>query len=151
MRRWPSSYARDVTDEFVLPTVILDNQGNPRGRVRPGDVVIFYNFRADRAREITRAFVDRDFSGFERPGGYPDVDYVCMTQYDATIQAPVAFPPQSLKHTLGEVLAAQGAEATANRRDREVCPRHLLLQWRGGDPEPRRRPDPDPLAESGHL
>lgn len=99
------SYAKDVTDEFVLPTVILDDQGHPKGQIRPGDVVIFYNFRADRAREITRAFVDRDFPGFPRPGGYPDVFYVCMTQYDATIKAPVAFPPQSLSHTLGEILA----------------------------------------------
>lgn len=102
------SYRKEVTDEFVFPTVILDERGHPRGRVRPGDTVIFYNYRADRAREITRAFVDRDFSGFERQSGYPDVHFVCMTQYDATIDAPVAFPPLSLQHTLGEVLAEHG-------------------------------------------
>jgi 2,3-bisphosphoglycerate-independent phosphoglycerate mutase len=102
------SYARQITDEFVIPTVILDDQGSPAGRIRPGDVVILYNYRADRAREITRAFTDREFSGFERRDGYPDVYYVCMTRYDATIQAPVAFSPQSLHDTLGEVLAARG-------------------------------------------
>ena len=67
-----SSYARGVTDEFVLPTVIMDGRAIP-GAVTPGDGVFFYNFRPDRAREITRAFVDRDFTGFERTGGYPDV------------------------------------------------------------------------------
>jgi 2,3-bisphosphoglycerate-independent phosphoglycerate mutase len=124
------SYARDVTDEFVLPTVILDNQGNPRGRVRPGDVVIFYNFRADRAREITRAFVDRDFSGFERPGGYPDVSYTCMTQYDATIQAPVAFPPHSLNHTLGEVLSARGLKQLRIAETEKYA--HVTFFFNGG-------------------
>ncbi|NPV29116.1 MAG: 2,3-bisphosphoglycerate-independent phosphoglycerate mutase [Firmicutes bacterium] len=102
------SYEAGVTDEFVVPTVIVDAQGNPKGKARPGDVVIFYNFRADRARELTRAFTDREFEGFTRKKGYPGVHFVCMTQYDVTIPAPVAFPPQSLKNTLGEVLAAHG-------------------------------------------
>jgi len=124
------SYDREVTDEFVLPTVILDGDGHPVGRVRPGDVVIFYNFRADRAREITRAFVDRDFSGFERPGGYPDVDYVCMTQYDATIQAPVAFPPRSLNHTLGEVLAAGGLKQLRIAETEKYA--HVTFFFNGG-------------------
>ena len=124
------SYAREVTDEFVLPAVILDGDGHPVGRVRPGDVVIFYNFRADRAREITRAFVDRDFSGFERPGGYPDVDFVCMTQYDATIQAPVAFPPQSLSHTLGEVLAARGLKQLRIAETEKYA--HVTFFFNGG-------------------
>jgi 2,3-bisphosphoglycerate-independent phosphoglycerate mutase len=110
--------------------VILDGDGHPVGRVRPGDVVIFYNFRADRAREITRAFVDRDFSGFERPGGYPDIDYVCMTQYDATIQAPVAFPPQSLNHTLGEVLAARGLKQLRIAETEKYA--HVTFFFNGG-------------------
>jgi 2,3-bisphosphoglycerate-independent phosphoglycerate mutase len=124
------SYAREVTDEFVLPTVILDGDGNPVGQVRPGDMVIFYNFRADRAREITRAFVDRDFSGFERPGGCPDVAYVCMTQYDATIQAPVAFPPQNLNHTLGEVLAARGLKQLRIAETEKYA--HVTFFFNGG-------------------
>jgi len=124
------SYDRKITDEFLLPTVILDGEGLPVGRVRPGDVVIFYNYRSDRAREITRAFVDRDFDGFERPGGYPDVDYVCMTQYDATIQAPVAFPPQTLNHTLGEVLATGGLKQLRIAETEKYA--HVTFFFNGG-------------------
>ena len=99
------SYARNETDEFVQPTVIVGEDGKPTGTVEPGDVIIFFNFRADRARQITRAYVTRDFDAFVRPTGYLDPHFVCMTQYDKEIQAPVAFPPQSLVNTLGEVLA----------------------------------------------
>lgn len=100
------SYANDVTDEFVVPCVI----GNPEeGRISANDSVIFYNFRPDRAREITRTFVDPDFSGFERKKGFFPLTYVCFTQYDATMpNVQVAFKPQSLKNTLGEYLAANG-------------------------------------------
>ncbi|MDR3288122.1 MAG: 2,3-bisphosphoglycerate-independent phosphoglycerate mutase [Peptococcaceae bacterium] len=101
------SYDLKVTDEFLLPTVIVDAQGKPVGKVEDGDSILFFNFRADRARELTRAFVDEDFSGFERPGR-PRVHFVCLTEYDATITAPVAFPPQNLENTLGEILAQQG-------------------------------------------
>jgi 2,3-bisphosphoglycerate-independent phosphoglycerate mutase len=102
-----NSYKASVTDEFVEPTVLVDSQGRPQGVIQDGDSIIFFNFRADRAREITRAFVDGDFQGFNRPK-HPQVHYVCMTQYDVTIQAAVAFLPQSLSKTLGEVLAEQG-------------------------------------------
>ncbi len=95
---------KNLTDEFVLPTVI-----NGTKRIASGDSVVFFNFRPDRAREITRTFVDPDFSGFERKGGMLDVFYVCMTQYDASMpNVQVAFKPQSLKNTLGEYLAQQG-------------------------------------------
>lgn len=102
------AYELKVTDEFVEPTVIVDGQGEPVGRIRQGDVVIMYNFRADRARQISYAFTEEDFAGFERPGGYPAVHYVCLTQYDAGIKAPVAFPPQNLENTLGEVISKCG-------------------------------------------
>ena len=102
-----NAYQADVTDEFVEPTVITDAQGAPLGIVKDGDSVIFFNFRADRAREITRAFVDPVFSGFTR-AKQPSVFYVCMTQYDVTIPAPVAFPPQNITNTLGEVLEQHG-------------------------------------------
>ena len=93
-----------ITDEFVLPTVV-----NGTERIQSGDSVIFFNFRPDRAREITRTLVDDDFNGFERRGGRPDVFYVCMTQYDASMpNVTVAFRPQSLVNTLGEYLAKQG-------------------------------------------
>lgn len=95
---------KNITDEFVLPTVIDGTE-----RIKSGDSVIFFNFRPDRAREITRTFVDPDFNGFERKGGKPDVFYVCMTQYDASMpNVEIAFKPQSLVNTLGEYLAKQG-------------------------------------------
>ncbi len=102
------SYERQETDEFVRPTVIVDQNGEPVGRVQDNDAVIFYNFRPDRARQLTRAFVDEDFTGFARPAGRPRVYFVCLTLYDKTIQAPVAFAPHDLKNTLGEVLSAHG-------------------------------------------
>lgn len=90
-----------ITDEFVLPTVVDGTE-----RIKSGDSVIFFNFRPDRAREITRTFVDDDFSGFERKGGRQKVFYVCMTQYDAEMpNVTVAFKPQTLENTLGEVLS----------------------------------------------
>ena len=95
---------KNLTDEFVLPTVIEGTK-----RIASGDSVIFFNFRPDRAREITRTFVDPDFSGFERKGGKLDLFYVCMTQYDASMpNVEVAYKPQSLKNTLGEYLAEKG-------------------------------------------
>ncbi len=93
-----------ITDEFVLPTVIEGTK-----RIKSGDSVIFFNFRPDRAREITRTFVDDDFTGFERKGGRQNVFYVCMTQYDASMpNVNVAFKPESLDNTLGEFLSKKG-------------------------------------------
>ena len=93
-----------LTDEFMLPTVI--NGGAP---VQANDSVVFFNFRPDRAREITRTFVDPDFKGFERRYGFFPLYYVCMTQYDATMpNVHVAFKPQSLANTFGEYMAKLG-------------------------------------------
>lgn len=95
---------KNLTDEFVLPTVISGTE-----RICSGDSVIFFNFRPDRAREITRTFVDPDFAGFERRGGKLDLFYVCMTQYDASMPGvEVAYKPQSLTNTLGEFLSDKG-------------------------------------------
>ncbi|MBQ3052770.1 MAG: 2,3-bisphosphoglycerate-independent phosphoglycerate mutase [Clostridia bacterium] len=90
-----------ITDEFVVPTVVEGTE-----RIKTNDSVIFFNFRPDRAREITRTFVDDDFNGFERIGGRQKVHYVCFTQYDASMpNVDVAFKPQTLENTLGEYLA----------------------------------------------
>ena len=98
------SYAAGVTDEFVVPAVTCEG-----GRVSEGDSVIFFNFRPDRAREITRTFVDDEFNGFERRNGRFAVNYVCFTQYDATMpNVEVAFKPQSLHNVMGEYLAKCG-------------------------------------------
>lgn len=99
-----ASYAAGVTDEFVEPFTV----DGVDGKITAGDGVIFFNFRPDRAREITRALHDEEFPYFARPEGACPVNYVCMTQYDATITAPVAFPPEEIKDTLGEVLAQHG-------------------------------------------
>ena len=99
-----ASYAAGVTDEFVEPFTV----DGVDGKITAGDGVIFFNFRPDRAREITRALHDEDFPYFARPLGARPVNYVCMSQYDATITAPVAFPPEEIKDTLGEVLAQHG-------------------------------------------
>lgn len=102
-----ASYATDVTDEFVLPTVITGDDAEPVGSVRTGDALIFFNFRPDRAREITRAFVDPAFSGFERPS-FPALRFVCLTQYDPTIPAPIAFPKDVPSCVLADVIADVG-------------------------------------------
>ncbi|NPV71862.1 MAG: 2,3-bisphosphoglycerate-independent phosphoglycerate mutase [Firmicutes bacterium] len=96
------SYAGGQTDEFILPGVIRGYQG-----ILPGDAVIFFNFRADRARQISHALLDEAFEPFDR-GGYMPVPVVGMAQYEEGLDMPVAFPPQYLKNTLGEVLSRKG-------------------------------------------
>ena len=97
------SYANGVTDEFIVPTVV-----DKDGMIKGGDSVVFFNFRPDRARQITRAFVDEKFDGFERRNGFFPVKFVCMTQYDETMpNVTVAFPPEELKMTMGEYLASE--------------------------------------------
>ena len=94
-------YDRGENDEFIMPTVVDD-----KGMVDDGDSIIFFNFRPDRAREITRAFVDKDFQEFATKP--IRVHYTCMTQYDATLNAPVAYPAENLIDTLGEVVSRAG-------------------------------------------
>lgn len=98
------SYKNEVTDEFIKPIVCDKN-----GMIKTNDSIIFYNFRPDRAREITRTFVDPDFNGFERKNGFFPVTYVCMTQYDETMpNVSLAFAPEELVNTLGEYLSKNG-------------------------------------------
>ena len=99
-----ASYEDGVTDEFVVPVVCAEN-----AQIKSEDSVVFFNFRPDRAREITRTFVDPDFAGFERRGGAILPHFVCMTQYDATMpNVSVAFKPQSLVNTFGEYISKMG-------------------------------------------
>ena len=100
-----NSYANDINDEFVIPTVILEN-GKPVATVKENDSVIFFNFRPDRAREITRAFCDDDFAGFRREKGRMNLTYVCFSEYDITINNKiVAFHKVSIENTFGQFLA----------------------------------------------
>ncbi|WP_094227512.1 2,3-bisphosphoglycerate-independent phosphoglycerate mutase [Methanolobus psychrotolerans] len=98
------AYERGDNDEFIKPTVIVGKDGKPVATIKDRDTVIFFNFRPDRARQMTYAFVDRDFDAFERKVR-PEVHYVCMAEYDKKLDVPIAFPPESFENTLGEVLS----------------------------------------------
>jgi 2,3-bisphosphoglycerate-independent phosphoglycerate mutase len=102
------SYEKEVTDEFIEPTSIVNENNEPVAIINDGDGVIFFNFRGDRPRELTRVFVSPDFKDFPRTIK-PDLYYVCMTEYDATIPAPVAFPkPPKMKNIMGAYLGSLG-------------------------------------------
>ncbi len=102
-----AAYARDENDEFVQPTLI-ESADRPAVQIEDGDTLIFMNFRADRAREITRAFVDRGFNGFKRKVERKLASFVMTTEYAADIKAPVAFPPDDLTNSFGDYLASLG-------------------------------------------
>ena len=102
-----AAYESGVTDEFILPTVIVDADGQAVGPVRDGDSVVFFNFRADRMRQISRAIATDDFDGFERPGR-PAVACTTMTVFDRTLPFPVVFEPQTFSGNLADVLEAHG-------------------------------------------
>ena len=121
------SYADGVTDEFIVPTVV-----NKEGTVKSGDSMVFFNFRPDRARQITRTFVDEAFDGFERKNGFFPLKYVCMTQYDETMpNVTVAFPPEELKMTLGEYLAANGMTQLRIAETQKYA--HVTFFFNGGE------------------
>jgi 2,3-bisphosphoglycerate-independent phosphoglycerate mutase len=104
-----AAYARDVTDEFVPPTVIDDPAGAARtSRIRSGDAVLHMNFRPDRARQLTWALTQDAFDGFPRPDRPTDLAYVCLTRYDESLALPVAFPAGDVLDTLGDLYAARG-------------------------------------------
>lgn len=100
------SYSETVTDEFVLPTLIEPHL--PQGIIRDGDAVIFCNFRADRARQLTRAFTQENFKEFPRKRSISLSSFVTMTEYERNFGLPVAFPPRRLKNTLGEIVSRAG-------------------------------------------
>ena len=132
------SYDQGVTDEFVLPTVITDENGQPLSLVKEGDSVIFYNFRPDRAREITRAFCDDKFTGFERP--FIPLCYVCFKDYDETIpNKRVAFNKEEIKNTFGEYLAANGLKQLRLAETEKYA--HVTFFFNGGLEEPNKDED----------
>lgn len=127
-----ASYEAGVTDEFVVPFTVEGVDG----RINAGDGVIFANFRPDRAREITRAIIDEDFPYFERPASARPVHFACMAQYDATIAAPVAYPPESIDDTLGQVLAARGMHQLRIAETEKYA--HVTFFFNGGVEEPNK-------------
>ena len=131
------SYAQGVTDEFIEPFAVVDEAGNYDGQVDANDSVIFFNFRADRAREGTRAFIYEDFNEFERAKGYLPVYFVQMTQYDATFTGlHTAFEPKELKNTLGEYLANLGYTQLRIAETEKYA--HVTFFFNGGVEEPNK-------------
>lgn len=124
------SYDKGILDEFVVPTVITKN-GKPVSVVKPNDSVIFFNFRPDRAREITRAFCADDFTGFERTGGRMPLVYVCFKDYDESIPNKIiAFKKEEIKNTFGEYLAANGKKQLRLAETEKYA--HVTFFFNGG-------------------
>ena len=129
-----NAYERDENDEFVQATSILGEDGQPKGLVRDGDTVICANFRPDRAREITRAFVDTDFDGFNRSVSPKLSDYVMMTEYASSIDASCAYPPAKLINSLGDFLAQQGKTQLRIAETEKYA--HVTFFFNGGEEQP---------------
>jgi 2,3-bisphosphoglycerate-independent phosphoglycerate mutase len=133
-----NSYAKDVTDEFFVPTAITEN-GAPRAVVKDGDSIIFFNFRPDRAREITRTFCMDEFDGFDR-GPRKKVTYICFTEYDVTIpNKEIAFKKVELKNTFGEYLAAHGKKQARIAETEKYA--HVTFFFNGGVEAPNEGED----------
>jgi 2,3-bisphosphoglycerate-independent phosphoglycerate mutase len=131
------SYDNDKTDEFVIPTVVVEN-GEPVGTIKSGDSVVFFNFRPDRARQITRAFCDDDFKGFERER--LDVKFVCFSDYDPTIpNKSVAFHKIAVTNTFGEWLAANNMTQARIAETEKYA--HVTFFFNGGVEEPNKGED----------
>ncbi len=125
-----SSHAHGETDEFVKPTVIVNGEGKPVGQVKDGDAVIFFNFRSDRAREITRALAEEGFKDFDRKVVPRLSAYVCMTQYDETFTWPVAFGPQSLDEIFPEIVSRAGIKQLRCAETEKYA--HVTFFFNGG-------------------
>ncbi len=134
------SYDQEVYDEFVLPTVIVDDAGKPLSVVKPNDSVIFFNFRPDRAREISKTFCVPEFDGFERVNGFMPLTYVCFTDYDETMPNKlVAFKKESVTNTFGEYLAAKGLKQLRLAETEKYA--HVTFFFNGGVEEPNANED----------
>lgn len=128
------AYGRGETDEFVLPSVIVDGQGAPLATIGSADSLIFFNFRPDRARQISRALVDEIFTDFDRGGTPPRPHFVSMTEYDRTLPVLVAFPPEYLVGTLGELLSKSGCRQLRLAETEKYA--HVTFFFNGGREEP---------------
>ncbi|MCI6675340.1 MAG: 2,3-bisphosphoglycerate-independent phosphoglycerate mutase [Clostridiales bacterium] len=129
-----NSYDEGKTDEFVVPTVVVGEDGKAVGPIQDKDSIIFFNFRPDRAREMTHVFCDDEFTGFDR-GSKPDVTYVCFTDYDATIPNKlVAFHKVEITNTFGEFLAANGLKQARIAETEKYA--HVTFFFNGGVEQP---------------
>lgn len=139
-----ASYSDGVTDEFILPINITEN-GKPFGLVEEGDSIIFFNFRPDRAREITRAFSEKEFNYFERETGFLNPYYVCFTVYDASFtNVHIAFKKQEIKNTLGEYLSSKGYTQLRIAETEKYA--HVTFFFNGGKEAPEKNEIRDLIA-----
>lgn len=133
-----TSYDKEVTDEFVLPTVVVKD-GEALAAIKENDSIIFYNFRPDRAREITRTFCDDEFTGFDR-GERVKTTFVCFTEYDVTIENKlVAFVKEEITNTFGEFLANNGLTQARIAETEKYA--HVTFFFNGGVEEPNKGED----------
>ena len=138
------SYENGVTDEFVIPAHIVKD-GKPVGLIEEGDSIIFFNFRPDRARQITRAMSEKEFNGFERKTGFINPVYVCFTRYDASFtNVRIAFKPQSLKNTLGEYVSNLGLKQLRIAETEKYA--HVTFFFNGGVEAPNANEDRELIA-----
>jgi 2,3-bisphosphoglycerate-independent phosphoglycerate mutase len=127
-------YAEDEFDEFVTPAIVVDDGGQPLGQMKDGDGAVFFNFRADRARELTWVFNSPGFDGFDAADRPKFCDYVCMTQYDEELDVPVAFPPQEIKDTIAEVVSRAGLKQLHIAETEKYA--HVTFFFNGGEERP---------------
>ncbi len=127
-------YIGDETDEFIKPTVIVDNHEKSIGQIKDNDAIIFFNFRADRARELTRAFTEKGFSGFSLTKRPLLSSYITMTEYDANFALPLVFPPCSMDNILGEIISKNGLFQVRIAETEKYA--HVTFFFNGGREEP---------------
>lgn len=150
VKAYKEAIARGESDEFVEPTVIVDDSGRPLSNIKDGDGVIFFNFRSDRARELTRAFVEPDFTGFKRAEGAKKLStFLTMTEYSADFDLPVVFAPQGLKDILGEVLSRDGIKQFRVSETEKYA--HVTFFFNGGVEEPYDGEDRDLIPSSREV
>lgn len=147
-----ASYENDVTDEFINPSVVTDEDGEPLGVIRDGDEVIMFNFRADRMREIVRALYDPSFIEFKREI-WPDVNVTCLTEYDATFPLPVAFKTVIPERGLGQILSENGLKQLRTAETEKYA--HVTFFFNGGVEQPfpdeKRKLIPSPRVRTYDL
>ncbi|MBR3882954.1 MAG: 2,3-bisphosphoglycerate-independent phosphoglycerate mutase [Clostridia bacterium] len=146
------SYQKEIFDEFVKPTVITNKAGEPLAKIENGDSVIFFNFRPDRAREITRSIVDKEFDGFETEK--LDTYFVCMTPYDETMpNVEVAFRKEEIRNTFGEYISKKGLKQLRIAETEKYA--HVTFFFNGGEEKQYEGEDrilvPSPKVETYDL
>lgn len=134
-----AAYDADENDEFITPRIIVDDAGAPMGQINDKDGIFFFNFRADRAREMTRALTEENFDGFERPVKRNLSAYVCMTEYNKDFGLPIAFPPMTMTNILGEVLAQKGIKQLRAAETEKYA--HVTFFFNGGVETPFENED----------